>query len=163
MQLNVKEHVFIKTHLKIVNVVDGDGLIVSNLFNKETEEIRLLGIDAPELKPCRKLKQDEREIHIAGQLLMELGRMAHKYLINLAPPETPVTLVMEKANHLDTYGRTLAYVFLPNGKCLNELMVADGFSKTYDLIYCNELNNFQRLNSIARSNKLGLYSIVNRF
>ncbi len=137
MQLNVKEHIYLKTHLKIVNVVDGDGLIVSNLFNKETEEIRLLGIDAPELKPCRKLKQDERETHVAGQLLMELGRMAHKYLINLAPPKTLVTLVLEKENHTDTYGRTLAYVFLPNGKCLNELMVADGFSKTYDLIYCN--------------------------
>jgi micrococcal nuclease len=163
MQLNVKEHILIKTHLKIVNVVDGDGLIVSNLFNKEKEEIRLLGIDAPELKACRKLMQDERETHVAGQLLMELGRIAHKYLINLTPPETSVTLALEKVNHQDIYGRTLAYVFLSDGRCLNELIVADGFSKTYDLVYCNELNNFQRLNTIAKSKKLGLYSIVNRF
>ena len=46
MQLNVKEQTIIKTHLKVAKVVDGDGIIVTNLFNKQEEEIRLLGIDA---------------------------------------------------------------------------------------------------------------------
>ena len=55
------------------------------------EEIRLLGIDAPELRMCNKLKQDERETHIAGQLLMELGRKAQKFMISVVPPETNIT------------------------------------------------------------------------
>ena len=32
--------------------------------NNQEFEIRFLGIDAPELKPCRKLTQDERETHL---------------------------------------------------------------------------------------------------
>jgi micrococcal nuclease len=163
MYINVKEQTIIKTHLKVAKVVDGDGIIVSNLFNKQEEEIRLLGIDAPELRRCRKLNQDERETHVAGQLLMELGRMSHKFLLTLAPPETNITIAMENANQTDTYGRTLAYVFLPDGRCLNELMITNGYARTFDLIYCTELYKYQTLNSIARNKKLGLYSIVERF
>jgi micrococcal nuclease len=88
-------------------VVDGDGIIVTNLFNKQEEEIRLLGIDAPELRMCNKLNQDERETHIAGQLLMELGRMAQKFMISVVPPETNITLVQEEQSQIDAYGRTL--------------------------------------------------------
>ena len=163
MYINVKEQTIIKTHLKVAKVVDGDGIIVTNLFNKQEEEIRLLGIDAPELRRCRKLNQDERETHVAGQLLMEFGRMSHKFLLTLAPPETNITIAMENANQTDTYGRTLAYVFLPDGRCLNELMITNGYARTFDLIYCTELNKYQTLNSIARNKKLGLYSIVERF
>ena len=163
MYINVKEQTILKTHLKVAKVVDGDGIIVTNLFNKQEEEIRLLGIDAPELRRCRKLNQDERETHVAGQLLMELGRMSHKFLLTLAPPETNITIAMENANQTDTYGRTLAYVFLPDGRCLNELMITNGYARTFDLIYCTELTKYQTLNSIARNKKLGLYSIVERF
>jgi micrococcal nuclease len=56
MYISVKEQTIIKTHLKVAKVVDGDGIIVTNLFNKQEEEIRLLGIDAPELRMCNKLK-----------------------------------------------------------------------------------------------------------
>jgi len=163
MQINVKEQTILKTHLKVAKVVDGDGIIVTNLFNKQEEEIRLLGIDAPELRRCRKLNQDERETYVAGQLLMELGRMSQKFLSKLAPPETNVTIVMEKENQTDSYGRTLAYVYLPDGSCINELMISNGYARTFDLIFCNELNKYQTLNSIARNKKLGLYSIVERF
>ena len=58
MYINVKEQTIIKTHLKVAKVVDGDGIIVTNLFNKQEEEIKLLGIDATELRRCRKLNQD---------------------------------------------------------------------------------------------------------
>lgn len=163
MQLNVKEQHIIRTHLKVVNVVDGDGLVISNLFNNQEEEIRLLGIDAPEIRRCRKLNQDERETHMAGQLLMELGRMSHNYLMSLAPPNTPITIVMEEENLMDAYGRTLAYAYLSDGSCLNEEMIRSGYARTFDLIYCSQLNSYQILNSIAKNNKYGLYSIVDRF
>ncbi len=82
-----KELVFqknIKTHLKIINVVDGDGMIVEDIITKEQIEIRLLGIDAPEIKRCRKLKLDEKILRMPGELLMHLGRISHMYLINIA-------------------------------------------------------------------------------
>ncbi|WP_276974498.1 thermonuclease family protein [Flavobacterium filum] len=160
MYINVKEQAIIKTHLKVAKVVDGDGIIVTNLFNKQEEEIRLLGIDAPELRMCRKLNQDERETHIAGQLLMELGRKAQKFMISVVPPETNITLIQEEQSQIDAYGRTLAYVYLPDGRCLNEIMIAEGFAKPYNRFFCSELPKYQLLSSTAKIKQKGLFSIV---
>ena len=46
---------------------------------------------------------------------MELGRKSLKYLLEIAPPNTNVSILMETENEIDLYGRTLAYVFLEDG------------------------------------------------
>lgn len=56
MQMDAKGQIIKKIHYEVVKVVDGDGIIVRNILAKIEEEIRLYGIDAPELTPCRKLK-----------------------------------------------------------------------------------------------------------
>lgn len=160
MKISVNGQQILKTHLKVAKVVDGDGLIVTNLFNKQEEEIRLLGIDAPELRMCGKLDQDERETHIAGQLLMKMGRMAQKFMIGVAPPETSVTIVQEIDNLKDAYGRTLAYVILPDGRCLNEIMVAEGYAKPYNRFFCSELPKCQLLSNTAKIKGKGLFSVL---
>jgi len=53
------------------------------MYNKNETEVRLLGIDAPAVKKCRKLLQDEREAHLPGQLLMELGNISRQYLASV--------------------------------------------------------------------------------
>lgn len=160
MNISVNGQQILKIHLKVAKVVDGDGLIVTNLFNKQEEEIRLLGIDAPELRMCGKLDQDERETHIAGQLLMKMGRMAQKFMIGVAPPETSVTIVQEIDNLKDAYGRTLAYVILPDGRCLNEIMVAEGYAKPYNRFFCSELPKYQLLSNTAKIKGKGLFSVL---
>jgi micrococcal nuclease len=159
MQIEAKENIIIKNHLKIKKVVDGDGLIVENIFNNQEFEIRFLGIDAPELKPCRKLIQDERETHLAAQFLMELGRKSLKYLLEIAPPNTNVSILIETENEIDIYGRTLAYVFLDDGSCLNEIMIQEGFAKPYSRYFCNELTKYQMLNLNAKNEQKGLFAI----
>ena len=161
--MNAKNTTFQKTHLKIVKVVDGDGLIVTNLFNKQEEEVRLLGIDAPELKKCRKLIQDEKETHIAGALLIHLGNLSYQYLIGIAKINQPITLVMEQDNHTDVYGRTLAYAYIDDGISINEKMVEAGFAKPFNKYYCEKLAYFQKLHAIARLEKRGLFSYVDTF
>ena len=141
-------------------MVDGDGLILKNLNDNSEEEIRFLGIDAPEIKKCRKLDQDERETHIAGQLLMLLGRKSLNFLIELIPPGTKLCIKLEQKEHKDIYGRTLAYVYLPDGRCINEIMVAEGYAKPYSRFYCSELTNYQILNKKAKSERKGLYGMV---
>lgn len=163
MQFNANSHKIIKTHLKIINVVDGDGLIVSDIFTKEEEEIRLLGIDAPEIKKCRKLRQDERETHIPGELLMHLGRLSHKFLIDIARRGETVTIELEKEYAHDFYGRTLAYVYLQDGTCINDKMIKEGFAKPYNEYFCRELPNYQLLNVKAKKKKRGLYKLVKTF
>jgi len=161
MQFDVNAQTIIKTHFEIEKVVDGDGLIVRNLISNETEEVRFYGIDAPELSPCKKLKQDELETHLAGSFLIKLGFLSSEFLKGEAPIGMAVSLVQEVGNLVDKYGRTLAYVILANGKCLNEIMVKNGFAKPYDKIYCAELPKYQELNLKAKKSKKGLYSYSN--
>lgn len=162
MQFNAKELKNIKPHQIITKIVDGDGFFVKDFFTEEEYEIRLLGIDAPELKPCSKLNRDEREVHAAGHLLRKLGMLSLNHMIKIAPPGTNVTLAQDKPNQTDPYGRTLAYAFLPDGRCINALMVQDGFAKAFDRFYCEMLPELQVLGIEAMRNKRGLYEIVKK-
>lgn len=163
MQGNANAPGFHRYHLKVVRVVDGDGLWVQDLFKKNEEEIRLLGVDAPEIKKCRKLIQDERETHLPGQLLIELGNQSWEYLRTLAPVGESVSILSDSKDTLDPYGRTLAYVFLSDGTCLNAKMIEDGFAKPYDRYFCSRLPEYQILSGQARLAGRGLFSRVNNF
>mgnify|MGYP003545957401 FL=1 len=160
--MDVNDPFLIRNFHFLSRAVDGDGLILKNILNNSEEEIRFLGIDAPEIKPCKKLIQDERETHMAGQLLMMLGRQSFNFLIELIPPGTKLIVKTESKNYLDIYGRTLAYVYMPDGRCVNEIMVAEGYAKPYDRYYCRELTNDQFLNMKAKMEGKGLYAIVGK-
>jgi micrococcal nuclease len=157
-----KQHL-LKTQHKVAKVVDGDGLFVYDIFTKKEIEIRLLGIDAPELKNCKKLIQDERETHLPGHLLKELGRSSFNYLLSLAPKDTTISFATESMNNTDPYGRTLAYVFLPDGTCLNEEMIKSGYAKPFDKYFCSQLAYYKQLSIFAKGEQRGNYSRVQQF
>jgi len=163
VQLRAYGQALIRTHLTVTKIVDGDGLIVQNVFSQEEEEIRLIGIDAPEIKRSRKLLQDERETHLPGELLLQLGIQAKEFLSTLVPVGSMVTIQMEKKRCYDSYGRTLAYVFLQDGSCVNELLIKEGYAKPYSRYYCEALPEFQTSAFAAKTQKKGLYEIVQIF
>ena len=161
--MDVNDPFLIRNFHFLSRAVDGDGLILKNILNNSEEEIRFLGIDAPEIKPCKKLIQDERETHMAGQLLMMLGRQSFNFLIELIPPGTKLIVKTESKESSDIYGRTLAYVYLPDGRCVNEIMIAEGYAKPYSRFYCSELTNYQILNMKAKNEKRGMYAVVENY
>ena len=163
MYLEVNSTFMINNFCILKKVVDGDGLILKNVLNNSEEEIRFLGIDAPESKRCKKLIQDERETHRPAQLLLMLGRLSLNFLIELIPPGTKLTVKTESKDSSDIYGRTLAFVYLPDGRCVNEILVSEGYAKPYSRFYCSELTNYQVLNMKAKNEKRGLYGIVDYF
>ena len=163
MQTKANKHIIVRPHYEIVKIVDGDGLIVKNIFTNKEEEIRLLGIDAPELKICNKLKQDERELHLPSEFLIELGYRSFKFLKKKAKPKTNITIIQEVKNQQDRFGRTLAYIILPNGKTLNKILIKRGFAKPYNKVYCDELPLYQKLNLKAKRKKKGLYLYTNNY
>ena len=163
MYLEVNSTFMINNFCILKKVVDGDGLILKNVLNNSEEEIRFLGIDAPESKRCKKLIQDERETHRPAQLLLMLGRLSLNFLIELIPPGTKLTVKTESKDSSDIYGRTLAYVYLPDGRCVNEILVSEGYAKPYSRYYCSELTNYQVLNMKAKNEKKGLYGVVDSF
>jgi len=157
MQTSAKELTIIRIGFEVVKIVDGDGLIVRNIINNKEEEIRLYGIDAPEIKPCAKLIQDERETHIPGSLLMTLGYESFAFLRNLVLPGTSISILQEVGNLTDKYGRTLAYIILPDGKSINEIMLENGYVKPYDKIFCSKLPEYQAIFLEAKRNRNGLF------
>ena len=109
------------------------------------------------------MKSDERETHMPAQLLRELGMKSYEFLKQRAKIGKPVTIVQELKNRTDRFGRTLAYVLLPNGNSLNEILIRQGYAKPYNKTYCNELPKYQELHLKAKRRKKGLYSIVHSF
>lgn len=161
--MGAKDQILRKISSEVVKVVDGDGLIVRDILTKVEEEIRLYGIDAPELTPCRKLKQDESETQIAGALLMKMAYESYDFMRSIIKPGDQVYILQEANNLTDRYGRTLAYIELENGKILNEMMVEAGYAKAYNKIICSELPKYQQLSLNAKTNKKGLYLYVDQF
>ena len=66
--------------LKIKKFVDGDGIIVEDYLTKREFEVRLYGIDAPEMNYCNKIKKDEKELQIPAALLIKLGYISFEFL-----------------------------------------------------------------------------------
>jgi len=148
---------------RVLSVIDGDGFKGAHIISNEVIEFRLYGIDAPEIKVCKKLKQDEKELHLPGSLLIELGGISMAYFRSTLPVDTLVHVKQESRNKEDKYGRKLCYAFMQDGTCINEVLVAEGYAKPYAGVYCNELPKYQLLNTFAKQTSKGLYSIVERF
>jgi micrococcal nuclease len=163
MQYKAKAPYTVETHWQIDEVLDGDSIIISHLFSKLQKEIRLYGLDAPEVKLNRKLREDEEKSSLPAQLLMIFGMQSLKYVLKIAPPKTIVTIVTEQENYYDYWNRQLGYVILPNGKCLNEELLKSGFAKATNQYYCGMLPEYQALNRKAQMTKKGIYKVVKSF
>jgi micrococcal nuclease len=50
MQYNAKAPYIVETHWQIEEVLDGDSIIICHRFTQMKKEIRLYGLDAPEVK-----------------------------------------------------------------------------------------------------------------
>ncbi|PWA05692.1 thermonuclease family protein [Flavobacterium psychrotolerans] len=149
--------------LKTKKFVDGDGLIVEDFMTQKEFEIRLYGIDAPEMNYCNKIKKDERELQMPVALLIKLGFLSFNFLKDQVNLGEVCTLVQEEKNLVDKYGRLLGYLILNDGRVLNEIMIKEGYAKPYSGVFCEMLPMYQEWNLKAKTNLKGLYSIVDRF
>jgi endonuclease YncB( thermonuclease family) len=143
---------FEKYHAKVfsvVNVVDGDTIDIDVPDGKyDHTRIRLWGIDTPETKSTK-------------YGVMYFGPEAAEFAAKLALGRQ-VTVYLEGRRTRDKYGRLLAYVLLPEGGFLNEVLVAEGFAYA-DLRFRHSFYyRYKRLESVARSQNKGLWQDVTR-
>ncbi len=134
----------------VINVVDGDTLDIDAAdANSAHTRIRLLGIDAPETRNDRTglMYWGPESSEFAKKLA--LGRQVRVYLDTVN-------------NTRGKYGRLLAYVQLPGGEFLNEVLVAEGFVYA-DLRFRHSIyNRYKQLESGARTSEKGLWQAVGR-
>ncbi|MBP9865098.1 MAG: thermonuclease family protein [Candidatus Omnitrophica bacterium] len=120
-------------------MIDGDTVVLTSEVR-----VRLIGIDAPEI--------DHPEYGRKGE---PYGVEAAEYLRKLVDGKT--VRFESGSEPKDKYGRTLAYLFLPDGVFVNGKMVEAGYAETYrrfDFIYKKE---FLGLEKTARAKKLGMW------
>jgi micrococcal nuclease len=149
--------------LVVSRVLDGDSISVIGIYTHEEKEIRLYGLDAPETRNGRKLREDEEKARVAGEMLRFMGNQAKEFVMRICPPGTPVTIYTEPGNETDFWGRQLAYVILPDGLCLNDLLIQEGYAKATSEYYCKELPRYQVMNWDAKLEKRGLYGLTEIF
>lgn len=152
-----------ETHWQIEEVLDGDSIIICNRFTQMKKEIRLYGLDAPEVKINRKMKEDEEKSSLPAELLLQFGLQSLDFVLSVAPPKTIVTIITEQENYYDYWNRQLGYVILPSGLCLNELLLQNGYAKATHQYYCGKLAEYQAMNRQAQLNGIGIYSQVKTF
>ena len=163
MQYDAKAPFIVETHWQIEEVLDGDSIIICNRFTQLKKEIRLYGLDAPEVKINRKMMDDEEKSSLPAELLLQFGLQSLQFVLSVAPPKTSVTIITELENYYDYWNRQLGYVILPGGECLNDLLLINGYAKAANNYFCSKLAHYQILNRDAQLNEIGIYSQVKRF
>jgi micrococcal nuclease len=159
MLYKAKAPIIEETWLIVSAVIDGDSIYVKGILTDIEKEIRLYGLDAPETRNGRKLREDEEKTRVAGELLRFMGNQAKEFVMRLCPPGTYVTIYTEPGNENDFWGRQLGYIILPDGTCLNDLLIQEGYAKATEEYYCSELPRYQVMNWEAKLGKKGLYAI----
>jgi len=110
----------------VVDVVDGDTLMVE--YNSKKESINLLGIDAPESVMNRKAEIDSRT---AGESLLTItfkGIDAKRFVERIVKKGDIVVMAFD-VQVRDQEGKLQGYVYLSDGRMLNEEIVRAGYAK----------------------------------
>lgn len=118
---------------RVVAVTDGDTITVEPIDGGRRVKIRLWGIDAPE----RRQPFGEASGGLVNDLVL-----------------FRVVDVLERGN--DRYRRTLAVIFLPDGTCLQEILLSSGMAWVYEG-YCRNCQSWYALQGKARLVEKGLW------
>ncbi len=145
-----KAYDFEKYHKKtftIVGVVDGDTLDIDIPDGKyEHTRIRLWGVDTPETKHPKK-----------G--VMYFGPEAADFATKLVLGKQ-IKVYLEEHRTRGKFGRLLAYVQLPDGRFLNEVLLSEGFAYADTRFRHSFYHKYKQLEASARSRKKGLWKEV---
>jgi len=142
----------------IIKIIDGDTLLIE--YKGKKENVRLIGIDTPESRQNRKALQDAQKGHENIENIIKAGREATRFVQTLVKPGDKVQLEFD-VQIRDKYGRLLAYVYLSDGRMLNEEILKAGYAQllTYppNIKY---VDRFLKAYREARENNRGLWRIA---
>jgi len=136
----------------VTRVVDGDTLVLEN-----SERVRLIGIDTPEMHESNKLNRDVQRSGQDAATIKNLGKRAYEFTKKLVEGKK-VRLEFDVERY-DKYKRILAYVYLEDGTFVNAKIIEEGYASimTYppNVKYADL---FSKLYRQARENQRGLWA-----
>lgn len=123
--------------------IDGDTVAVD--MNGETEIIRFIGVNTP-------------EIHHPELPVQCFGHAAADFTQNLIGSQ-PVRLEADPINsNRDRYDRLLRYVYLPDGTLVNQKLVEEGYGFAYTAFEFSKASDFTAAETAAKTSNRGLWA-----
>lgn len=139
----------------VEKITDGDTFSV--IFNGRKEKIRLIGIDTPESRRNDRSKKQSKEEKLDQEEIVAMGKEAKVFISRQIKKGDRVKLEFD-VQERDKYGRFLCYVYLQDGRMLNEIMIGEGYA--YPLTIAPNVkyeSKFRQAFVKARENNLGLW------
>lgn len=130
-------------------IYDGDTIRVKH-FGK----VRLIGIDAPEREDSDRDNYYLRQ-GVTRKQLRRVAAAAHQYLIDAIKGQR-VRLEYDQ-EMFDRHGRLLAYVYLPDGRMLNRVLLEKGYAAVYRKFEFRYKADFLAAEQAARDSGQGLW------
>lgn len=130
-------------------IYDGDTLKVNGVG-----KVRLIGIDTPE-KDETPRDQSFTRLGAKQRQLRPIGQAALRFNIALLKGKT-VRLGFDGPRQ-DRHDRTLAYVYLPDGRLLNRLLLEQGYAIVYRRFDFQHKDDFLRAEAAAQAAQIGLW------
>src|SRR5262245_2731615 len=140
--------------VEVLRVIDGDTLEVR--LEGEPVTLRLLSVDTEEKITGRASSSPSKPETVFGE---ETAQWAKAFFAALGSPPR-VGLAFPEGRRLDSYGRLLCHVLLPDGRDYNLLLVEQGRSPYFNK-YGNSLvehQAFERAQAAARAAELGIWN-----
>jgi micrococcal nuclease len=145
-------------HALVTNVVDGDTFDV--LFpDRDTERIRILGVDTPETTPGANIEGEYGTVNDTA-LLAEWGARAGSYARSCLIGNEVGLEIDRGAGARDRYGRILAYVATPDGNDFGALLLQEGLARVYTAESFSRKDDYLRLEREARTERTGLWGDI---
>ncbi len=139
----------------VEKITDGDTFSV--IFNGRKEKIRLIGIDTPESRRNDRSKKQGKEEKLDQEEIVAMGKEAKAFMTRQIQKGDRVKLEFD-VQERDKYGRFLCYVYLDDGRMLNEIMISEGYA--YPLTIAPNVkyeSKFREAFVNARENSRGLW------
>ena len=121
----VSSPIYAQQKTTVTRVIDGD--VIQVIYGGVEKRVRLIGIDAPESRIDRKALKDANMSEHDIEAIVEMGAKAKAYVNGLIKRGNFITIEFD-IKEMDRYGRLLCYVYLSNGKMLNEEIVKAGYA-----------------------------------
>ena len=121
----VSSPIYARQKTTVTRIIDGD--VIQIIYGGVEKRVRLIGIDAPESRIDREALKEANVSEHDIEAIVEMGAKAKAYVNGLIKRGNFITIEFD-VKEMDRYGRLLCYVYLSNGKMLNEEIVRAGYA-----------------------------------
>lgn len=132
-------------------IYDGDTLKVDGIG-----KVRLIGIDTPERKDSLRDSYYRKRYGVTSSQLRAISEKALAFNIKNVKGQL-VSLEFDQERY-DKFGRTLAYLYLPNGTLLNRLLIEQGLAFVYRRFDFRLKQDFLNAEKQAQRKRSGLWA-----